>query len=160
MWTKQQIIEQAYAELALAGFVYDLSPELLDLALQRLDAMMAEWAGVGVNIGYLLPNTPDDSNLDDPSGIPDTANRAVLTNLAIELSPGRGKSLTADTKVAARQGYNRLLGAAVRSVARQVPMPNTMPRGAGNQPWRTGQPFFPGPADALDIGAGDVITVS
>jgi len=160
MWTKQQLIEEAYAELALAGFVYDLSPDLLELALRRMDSMLAEWAGVGIAIGYLLPTNPDDSNLDDLAGIPDSANRAVFTNLAIELAPGRGKNLTADTKVAARQGYNRLLGAAVRAVARQVPMPNTMPRGAGNQPWRDGRTFFPGPADALDTGAGDVITVS
>lgn len=150
MWTKDQLIEQAYAELALAGFTFDLSPELKELALQRMDSMMAEWSSVGINIGYLLPTNPDDSNIDDPAGIPDSANRAVFTNLAIELSPGRGKTLTAETKLTAKRGYDALLGAAVRAVARQTPMPNTMPRGAGNKPWRGRGPFFPTPAETLD----------
>jgi hypothetical protein len=37
--------------------------------------MMALWAAVGINIGYLLPASPDDSNIGDDSGIPDTPSR-------------------------------------------------------------------------------------
>lgn len=159
MWTKKQIIAKAFAELALAGFVYDLDPEQLEDALQSLDAMLAEWTTSGVNLGYLLPATPDDSSIDDLSGIPDTANRTVYLNLAVTLAAGRGKTLTTETKAAAARGYHQLLGAAARSVARQAPMPNTMPRGAGNKPWRNRSPFFAGPAETLDTAIGAPITL-
>jgi hypothetical protein len=159
MWTKDQLISKAFSELALAGYVYDLSPEVREDALQTLDAMMAEWAGAGISIGYLLPTSPDESNIDDLAGIPDTANQAVYMNLAVSLAAGRGKTLAARTLLAAKRGYDRLLGAAARAVARQASMPNTLPRGAGNKPWRGGRPFFPSPAETLDAENNDPITV-
>lgn len=160
MWTKSQLIQKAFGELALAGYLYDLDPDQLEDALQSLDAMMAEWSGVGINIGYLLPNTPDDANIDDLSGIPDSANRTVYMNLSVTMAAGRGKSLTAQTLSSAARGYSQLLGAAARAAARPTPMPNTMPLGAGNKPWRRGcgSPFFPSPADTLDADDGAPIT--
>jgi hypothetical protein len=158
MWTKQQIIEQAFDELALAGYVYDLDPDQLESALRRLDTMMAQWSAVGIAIGYLLPSSPDDSDIASDSGIPDTAVEAVYMSLAVKLAASRGKTLTPQTLSAAGTGYSRLLGDAARAAARQQPMPNTMPRGAGNKPWRGCSPFFPGPADTLDTADGDPIT--
>jgi len=160
MWTKQQIIEQAFDELALAGFTFDLDPDQLESALRKLDSMMAAWGSVGISLGYLLPANPDDSNLDDETGIPDAAVEAVYMSLAVKLAASRGKNLSAETKASAKLGYERLLGAAVRDAARRTPMPNTMPRGAGNKPWRTGSNFFPGPAETLDADTGVPITVS
>lgn len=160
MWTKKQIISKAFAELALAGYVYDLDPEQLEDGLQTLDAMLAEWTTFGVNLGYLLPATPDDSAIDADSGIPDTANRAVYLNLAVTLAAGKGKTLATETRAAAARGYHQLLAAAARSVARQTPMPNTLPRGAGNKPWRNRSPFFAGAAETLDTAIGDPITLS
>lgn len=134
MWTKQQLIEAAFAELALAHFVFDLDADVLEAALRKLDAMMAAWSGDGISIGYALPATPDDSNIDDDSGIPDTANEAVYMSLAIKLAAGRGKALTAETRTAAARGYNALLGAAVAPAAGQT---SGLPlNGAGNKPWR------------------------
>lgn len=160
MWTKKQIIEQAFDELALAGFVYDLDPDQLESALRRLDTMMAAWGAVGISLGYLLPANPDDSDIGDETGIPDSAIEAVYMNLAVKIAASRGKMLTAETKATARRGYDQLLGAAARDAARRPPMPNTMPRGAGNKPWRSGMPFFPGPAETLDADIGVPITVS
>jgi hypothetical protein len=156
-WTKKQLITKAFSELALAGYVYDLDAEQLEDALQTLDTMLAEWSGVGINISYLLPATPDDSNIDDPSGIPDTANRAVYMNLAVTMAAGRGKMLTAETKLAAKRGYDTLLSVSIRDIARATAMPNTMPRGAGNKPWRNGGAFFPGPAAELETEAGNLL---
>lgn len=133
-WTKKQLIEEAFAELALAGHVFDLDADVLEGALRKLDTMMAEWSGVGISIGYLLPATPDASNIGDDSGIPDTANRPVYMNLAVALAAGRGKSLTPQTIAAATRGYNTLLGAAVAPVGGQA---SALPLiGAGNKPWR------------------------
>lgn len=135
MWTKQQLIEAAFEELALAGFVFDLDPDQLEAALRKLDTMMAAWSGTGVSIGYLLPASPDASNIDDDAGIPDTAVEAVYMNLAVKLAAGRGKTLAAETRTAAQRGYTALLGAAVTPAAGQT---SGLPlAGAGNKPWRS-----------------------
>jgi hypothetical protein len=161
MWTKQQIIEQAFDELALAGYVYDLDPDHLQSALRQLDTMMAFWSSKGIALGYLLPAGPDDSNLDDDSGLPDTAVDAVYTNLSIKLAAGRGKTLSPDTRVRAKQGFDTLLGAAARAAAFAVPMPNTMPIGAGYRNGRAlGRRFFPGADDTLDTASDASITTS
>ncbi len=47
-WTKGEIVQKAYAELALAGYVYDLEPEEMQEALTTLDLQMAEWQTRGI----------------------------------------------------------------------------------------------------------------
>jgi hypothetical protein len=133
-WTKKQLIEQAFGELALAHFVFDLDADTLESALRALDTMMATWAGVGISIGYALPASPDLSNIDDDASIPDTAVEAVYMNLAVKLAAGRGKALSVETRSTARTGYNSLLGTAVAPAAGQS---SGLPLiGAGNKPWR------------------------
>lgn len=133
-WTKQQIVEQAYGELALAGHTFDLGAEVRENALRVLDTMMAEWFDLGIDIGYLLPSTPEDSNVGDDSGIPYRGGATVWSNLAVRLAAAHGKVLAAQTIAAARSGYNRLLGVAVAPDPGQSSgLPLT---GAGNKPWR------------------------
>jgi hypothetical protein len=132
-WTKQQLIEQAFGELALAHFVFDLDADTLESALCVLDTMMAEWLELGIDVGYLLPFTPEDSNIGDDSGIPLSAGATVWSNLAVRLAAGRGKSLTAQTIATATTGYNRLLGVAVKPVGQASSLSLA---GAGNKSWR------------------------
>lgn len=133
-WTKQQLIEHAFEELALAGYVFDLGPDELQSALRRLDAMMAAWSGVAIAIGYSVPASPAISKLDDDSGLPDGAGEAVFMNLAVRLAASRGKALSAQTLVAAKRGYDALLAVAAAPTAQQASgLPLT---GAGNKPWR------------------------
>lgn len=154
MWTKRQLIDEAYSELALAGYVFDISPEEQQTALHRLDTMMATWEAKGIRVGYAFPAGPDDSDLDQASGLPDSAVETVYLNLAIRRAPGMGKQISSDTRRAARDGYDTLLWAAARPQEQQLP--NTLPRGAGNKPWRvTTQPFFPTPCnDPLSLTQG------
>ena len=133
-WTKAQLIDQAFSELARAGYVFDLGADVREDALRQLDTMMATWSSVGISIDYLLPDSPDDSNIDDDAGIPLTAVEPVYMNLAIKLAAGRGKTLTPQTLAAAQSGYNALLGTAVSPTTGQC---SGLPRiGAGNKPWR------------------------
>ena len=132
-WTKLQIIDQAFSELARAGYVFDLGAEVREDALRQLDTMMATWGAVGISIGYLLPTSPDDSNIDDDAGIPLADVEPVYLNLAVKMAAGRGKALTPQTLAAAQSGYNALLGAAVTPVGQSSGMPLI---GAGNKPWR------------------------
>lgn len=145
-WTKRALIQEAFAEIALSGYVFDLTPDELQTALRRLDTMLATWEGKGVRVGYAFPATPADSDLDQDSGLPDAAVETVYLNLAIRLAAGFGKTLSTDTRKNAAQGFDTLLWRAAHPIEQQLP--NTLPRGAGNKPWRTtGQPFMPTPDD-------------
>lgn len=143
-WTKGELIDEAFAELALAGEVWDILPEERTRALRRMDAMLATWEAKGIKIGYAMPSSADGSSLDDDSGLPDAANETVLLNLAMRLAPSYGKTLNPASVLSARQGYDTLLWAAAQPQQQQFP--NTLPLGAGNKPWRrTNRPFMPRP---------------
>jgi hypothetical protein len=45
-WTKREFVVQAFSEIGLASYVYDLQPEQLQTALNRLDSMLATWNGL------------------------------------------------------------------------------------------------------------------
>ncbi|MES3022747.1 MAG: packaged DNA stabilization gp4 family protein [Pseudomonadota bacterium] len=152
-WTKQQLIEQAFAEIGLSVNVFNISPENLQSALRNMDAMMGTWNGRGIRVGYGLPATPADSVLDDLSGVPDSASEAVYLNLALRIAPAFGKAVGTETKANARAAYEVLLSLAAFPPEQQLP--NTLPRGAGQKPWRYQRPFMPTPVDPLVDTQGD-----
>jgi len=147
-WTKKQLIMDAFAEIGLND-AFNVSADDQQLALRRMDAMLADWNAKGIRLGYPLTSSPDASNIDDDSGLPDAAYQAVIANLAIKLAPNFGKTLSQDTRTTAAAGYNTLLARAAFPPQQQLP--NTLPRGAGNKPWRGGfpRPFQPRPCDPL-----------
>lgn len=152
-WTKRQLVEAAYAELAVCGWLYDLDPEEVQSALGRLDSMLALWDSKGIRLGYALSSTPDDADPDQLSGIPQFANEPVFLNLAKRIAASKGKQLTAQTLELAKQGYDWLLVQAAQPIEQQ--MPNTMPRGQGAKPWRTrNRPYMPQP-DRSPLRAGE-----
>ena len=149
-WTKQQLVEEAYAELALHGYVFDLDPEELQFALRRLDGMMGMWNGKGIRLGYPLPSSPDASNLDDDSNLPDYATEATYLSLAVRIAAGKGKQLTQQTLMLAKQAYDALLSRFAMPPEQQLS--SRLPSGAGNTPWRGQGPFLPDPIDTIDVG--------
>lgn len=150
-YSKRQFVAAAFEEIGLASYVFDLQPEQLQSALRRLDAMMADWNGKGIRLGYPLPGSPQDSDLDEPSEVPDSANEAIITNLAIRTAPGYGKVVMPETKAVAKDSYNTLLQRATMPPEQQLPA--TMPAGAGNKPWRVyDNPFIRPPVDPVDAG--------
>lgn len=154
-WTKRQFVLQAFEEIGLASYVYDLTPEQLNSALFKMDAMMATWNGKGIRVGYPLPTSPNNSTLDTQTNVPDSANEAIYTNLAQRIAPGYGKTVLPETKAAARAGYEVLLSRAAMPMEMQ--MPGTMPAGAGNKPWATDNPFLDPPSDRLLAGEDSAI---
>ena len=150
-YSKRQFVAAAFEEIGLASYVFDLQPEQLQSALRRLDAMMADWNGKGIRLGYPLPGSPQYSDLDEPSEVPDSANEAIITNLAIRIAPGYGKVVMPQTMVAARNAYQTLLSRATMPFEQQLP--GTMPAGAGNKPWRVyDNPFLRPPVNPVDVG--------
>jgi hypothetical protein len=152
MWTKQELIEQAFAEIGLAVDVFNVAPEQLARAMNSLDALMATWNAKGLRLGYALPSTPGSSNLDDDSGLPDGANEAAFLNLALRIAPGVGKQVLPATQIAAKEALDVLMLGAAFPASQQLP--GTLPRGAGNKPWRSQQPFFPEPTAPLETALG------
>ena len=88
MWTKRQLITQAYEEIGLASYVFDLTPEQLESARRRMDAMVAGWNANGARISYPLPSTADGSDLDQQCTIPDYAIEAVFVVVGGGISVG------------------------------------------------------------------------
>lgn len=150
-YTKRQFIEEAFTEIGLADYVFNMTAQELATALRRLDAMMANWNERGIRLGYPLPTSPQLSDLDEQTGVPDRANEAVITNLACRLAPSYGKQVLPATMATARDALNTILVRAATPMPMQFP--GTMPAGAGNKPWsRQADPFLPRPVDPLLAG--------
>jgi hypothetical protein len=149
-YTKRQFVEEAFAELGMASYTFDLSPQQLDACLRRLDTMMATWNARGIRLGYPLPSSPQDSDLDTDTQVPDSANEAIITSLAIRLAPQYGKTVSLDTRTTAKQAYDTLLARAAFPIEQQFP--RTLPMGAGQKPWRYDDPYMPAPTDPVLTG--------
>lgn len=153
-WTKRQLVVQAFEELGLGAYIFDLEPEQLQSALRRLDSMMGVWDGKGIRLGYPI-SSPEESDLDDNSNLPDAATETVFLNLALRLAPSFGKTPSADTKAAAKEGYGVLLAKA--AMPPEMQLPGTMPAGAGNKTRGIVNPFMPEPSDPLKTGSDGVL---
>jgi hypothetical protein len=113
--------------------------------------MIAAWNAKGVRLGWPMPTFPQNSDLDDITETADAANEAICLNLAIRVAPSFGKTVPPETKQFAKQAYDTLLIQAASPQERQ--MPEEMPLGAGNKPWRwTGGPFVRPPKDPVLAG--------
>lgn len=147
-WTKRQLITQAFEEIGLASYVFDLDADQLESAKRRMDTMMAAWSRKGIRLGYALPSSPMDSDIDDDSGLPDTATEAVYLNLGLKIGPSFGKTVSLETKIAAKRAYDELLIAV--AFPAEMQLPGTLPRGAGSK--NIDYPFVDEPEDTLAVG--------
>ena len=140
----------AFEELGIAASSFDLQAADLENGLRRLDALLATWNGFGLRLGYPLPLSPSQSNLDEVTNVPDYANDAIISNLAIRIGPSFGKIPALGTMATAKNSLNSLLSRFATPPERQ--MPADIPTGAGHKPGRTSDPFSPAPSDPLLTG--------
>lgn len=146
-WTKRQLIAQAFEEIGLANYVFDLTPDQLQSAAQRMDAMIASWGSIGARIAYPLSTSPNTTDIDADTTVPDFCNEAIYSNLALRLGPTLGKNISPDTRVNARLAYLRMVDRIV-DIPSEYKFPSRLPRGQGTKPWRTyNSPFFIEPVD-------------
>lgn len=144
MWTKRDLVNEAYGELALAGYDFDLTPEEMQTALRRLDTMMATWDVQGVHLGYASGASPTASDLDQPSGLPLWAVEAVYMSLAVKLAASKGKAIHPATARNAKSAYDALLSRVATDAMREQQIRGGTPAGAGRKTWRQiNQPFLP-----------------
>ena len=155
-FTKRDIVTMAFEEVGLAGYVFDLQPQQLDGALRRLDAMMATWNGKGIRIGYPLPASQSDSDLDEVLGVGDDAHEAMALNLAVRIAPSYGKTVSPDTKAAAKSGFNQLLAQHAKPIEAQLDA-SAVPAGAGNRKQRN--TYLSRAGDRLTAGPDSVLNL-
>jgi len=109
-WTKRQIISEAFAEIGKGSYSFDMQPEEYQMALRRLDAMMATWgATANVRIGYSGGNGFGDVGVE--TEVPDWAVSAMYLNLAISLAPAYGKTVSPETKINAKAAFDSIMNA-------------------------------------------------
>jgi len=131
MITKFHIVDRAFAEIGLTGYTLNASPEEQQDAIYQLDSLMAEWLSQGVNVSYVLPDSPEDSLLSDDSGLSMADVNGVAKQLAVRLCPSYGKTPSPQLMVSAAQAKNALWVAHMTVPASRYPA--TMPVGAGNR---------------------------
>lgn len=149
-WLKQDFIKRALGAIGMADF--DASAEQLSAALQTLDSMMAAWNADGIRLSYPLPSTADGSDVSQDSGVPDRANLAIWTNLALLLASEIGRDVSVTLQKNAAQGYAALLAAALAE-PEEMQMPLGTLAGAGHKRRaRIGRVFLDPPTDSLDAG--------
>lgn len=147
-WTKRQFVNQAFEEVGLASYVFDLTPDQMNSAMRRMDSMLASWNAKGIRLGYPIPANPQDSDLDTETNVPDEANEAIYTNLALRIAPSFGKPVANDLKANAKATYDVLLMKAAMPQEQQLP--GTLPSGAGN---KRSDPFISDPdTNPLNVG--------
>lgn len=150
-YAKRWFVEKAFAKIGLADYVFDLSPEQLQGALEDLDTMMAEWDGQGIRVGWSIPNAENESSLDNEVNVPYFARSAIWLKLGIRIAPDFGKTPSQEHKSEAKAAMNTLMTFTAKPVSMQFP--NTTPSGAGNKPWRNwDNPFLGPPVDQLAAG--------
>jgi len=153
MWTKAQLVADAFAEIALAGHVFDIEPEEQQQALRRLEMMLGTWEGRGITLGYAFSGDPGAIDADTDSGLPAAAVETVVINLAKRLASGFGKELKPQQLQDAKASYDALLRQAAFPAEMQTPA--AMPRGAGAKPWRSSRPYVDRPSSSpLAVNSG------
>jgi len=139
-YAKSYFVLKAFEEIGYAAYIYDVSPEQQNSALETLDDMVAGWNAIGIRLGYPLPSSAGQSSLDQDTNVPDSARLGLIAKLAIAIAPRFGKTVSAETKATAKQFYDNLLVQLAQPIEQRYP--TTMPLGAGNKPWRwTAGPF-------------------
>lgn len=149
-YTRRDLIDGALAEIGYATYAFDMQAEQLEAVKRRLDSMMAAWNAMGLFLSYPIPSTPEASALADETNIPDSAWEAVVINLAVRIAPMFGKTVSPDTKKAAKATLNTLMS--IAAMPNEMQFPGTLPLGAGNKGWRGYQAFFPEPSEGLTVG--------
>jgi hypothetical protein len=112
VWTKKQLIDAAFDELALGDGAYILEPEQYISALMKLDAMLTAWGAKGVYLGWnsVSNTTQNPLGTNNSSGLPEFCNEAVYLNLALRLANSYGRLVSPDLRNLASSSYRDLVG--------------------------------------------------
>lgn len=124
---KIDVINDSYSQLRISGLTVDPGPEELELALNRLEDMAAEWETRNICTGYNFEDTPDPNST---TNIIRGYKYAYSTNLSVRLIADFNKQVPAELMKQATQSLSNL--SARTAVVRQVQAPRRQARGSGS----------------------------
>jgi len=133
---KRQIIELAFGDIGSAGYEFGRTPEEINDALLRLNALMREWPFS--TLGYEQP-VYGVGSADELSGIDDQWLSVVASKLALRICPMMGATMSPEAKGAMASSM-ALLNAAAATIP-TMPLAADTPRGAGAR-WAGRSPFI------------------
>ena len=131
MITKRYVLDRAFTHIGLSGYAFDQDADERQEALFMLDSLMAEWQSVNVVLGYIVPASPELSDLNDNSGLTMSAVNAVARNVALNLCPSYGKTPSIQLQASAATSKNALWSSVLTIQASRYP--TTQPIGRGNK---------------------------
>lgn len=126
---KIDLVNCAYSQLRISGLTVDPTPEDLAVALDRLEAMAAEWESRNICTGY---NFTDRPRPNDVTNIELWTKQAFETNLAVRLIPDFNKAVPPALEMQARQALSNISGRIAKKKIREVRYPERMAIGSGN----------------------------
>lgn len=132
MWAdsfKVDFIKDAYSQLRISGITVEPTPDDLELALMRLEAMAAQWEGRNICANYNFEDQPDpnsETNVDRKFA------QAFSTNLALRLVPDFGKTPSQVLASQASASLSYISSATALNPLNEVPYPSRQPVGSGN----------------------------
>jgi len=128
---KNDIILGAYSQLRISGITRQPTPEDLEIALERLEDMAAQF-DTDMPIGYNFEDLPDPNS---DSGVPRALAQAFKSNLAMRLIPDFNKEVPAVLIAQANQSLSHMSAVSAAQRIQQVQYPNRQPVGSGNTRW-------------------------
>lgn len=127
MKTKIELLDRAYSKLRISGITVNPSPGDIEIALDEMECMLAEWDLVNVCLGYQFEDEPEPNA---ESGLIRGYENAVQVNLAVRMAPEFGKNIPAELMMQASQSYSKVSSAV--AVVKQTPYPQRQPVGEAN----------------------------
>ena len=149
-YTKKQFITMAFEEIGMGGN-FDLQPGQYQAALRRLDGMIASWNARGIRIAYPMNLSPENSDIDVETNVPDKANEAVYTNLAVRICSVFGKVVPPELNNRADELYKNLLTSTFNLEEVDI---MGLPTGAGSKWWSYADQRFIDQSRTSDIDTG------
>ena len=126
MTTKIKTVNDAYSQLRISGLTSNPTPEDVEVALMRLENMMAE---LPFSIGYNFEDEPEPNSL---TNVARTYWQMMATNLAVRLIPDFNKVAPQALLMQASQSLSAAISKVAAENIRHVPYPNRQPLGSGN----------------------------
>lgn len=137
MLQKIDIVNDAYSQGRISGLTASPTPEEIELALNRLESMMREFASRNIDVNYNFEEQSDPSSYTnaDPEAF-----TMMSSNLAVRLCPDFGKEPNRSLVSIASSSLSTISSVSARKFLNEVPYPRRQPRGSGNtlrySPWQ------------------------
>jgi hypothetical protein len=141
---------QAFNELGLTPYVFQLQAEDIQTALNLLEFRIAQFDAQGIFLNWPFSDDPNNVDGDEDVQLPPYALIGVVSQLAIDLAPAFGKTVNPATLIKAKSGFETMIS--IGAIPDNVAENRMAPLGSGNKPWRMWRTFVnPKPSRVIDI---------